>query len=327
MEELEPGIRRITLELPVRPGHVHAYLLDDATLVDTGLGVPDAAETWRAHLGDARVERVVVTHFHPDHVGAARDVCLLTNAPVHQGAVDYAQCVHVWDNPEWPRQLVDWFERAGVPPELTEDLVEQGSLYRPFVRFVRDPHLLYEGDVVDGWRVLETPGHADGHVALLRDGVLVSADFLLDPITPAVGWWPDSRPDPLGDYLRALARVQELAPRVAYPGHGEPITDPVGRARELIAFHAQRLDETEAALGPEPRSGYEVSLEVFGRRLRPAARRFAVAETLSHLERLVHEGRAARADGVGSTKPQGSAGAGLAGAGAGNGRAHAYTAP
>jgi glyoxylase-like metal-dependent hydrolase (beta-lactamase superfamily II) len=295
MEDMDEGIQRITLELPVRPGHVHTYLLDGTTLVDTGLGLPDAAETWRDRLEDMSVERIVITHFHPDHVGAAMDVAGLTGAPVFQGALDYAQCIHVWDNPAWGETLLDWFVRAGTPQEITDDLVEQGSLYRPFVRFVRDPHLLYEGDELDGWRVLEVPGHADGHIALLRDGMLVSADFLLDPITPAVGWWPDSRPDPLGDYLGALARVEELAPRVAYPGHGEPITDPVGRARELIDFHARRLDKTEAALGPEPRSGYDVSLEVFGRELRPAARRFAVAETLSHLERLVHDGRAARA--------------------------------
>ena len=55
-----------------------------------------------------------------------------------------------------------------------------------------------------------------------------------------------------------------------------------------------RLDEHEAALSAEPRTAYEVSLDVFGRELAPTQRRFAVAETLSHLERLVHEGRAAR---------------------------------
>jgi hypothetical protein len=47
-----------------------------------------------------------------------------------------------------------------------------------------------------------------------------------------------------------------------------------------------------------------LSLALFGPDLKPATRRFAVAETLSHLERLVHEGRAARyeaAEGVSYT--------------------------
>ena len=117
--------------------------------------------------------------------------------------------------------------------------------------------------------------------------MLVAADHVLDPISPTVGLWPRSRPDPLGDYLAALEVTIALDARVALPGHGEPIADPAGRARALIAHHAERLAATAAALGGEPQSGYEVSFPLFGDDLKPAARRFAVAETLSHLERLV----------------------------------------
>jgi glyoxylase-like metal-dependent hydrolase (beta-lactamase superfamily II) len=117
---------------------------------------------------------------------------------------------------------------------------------------------------------------------------------VLDPISPTVGLWPRSRPDPLADYVRALGAVVELGPTIALPGHGEPIRDPVGRARQLIAHHEQRLEATAATLGEEPLSGYDVSFPLFGEDLKPAARRFAVAETLSHLERLVAEGGARR---------------------------------
>ena len=79
-----------------------------------------------------------------------------------------------------------------------------------------------------------------------------------------------------------------------YPGHGEPIEDPTARARAIIEHHRRRLDDVAAALGTEPRSGFEVSHAVFGRELSPQQRRFAVAEALSHLERLVRDGRAAR---------------------------------
>ena len=100
---------------------------------------------------------------------------------------------------------------------------------------------------------------------LLRDGVLVAADHVLDPITPTVGLWPESRPDPLGDYLGGAGAHDRAAPRIALPGHGELIVDPSGCARELIAHHGERLAATAAALGEEPRTGYEVSLPLFGR--------------------------------------------------------------
>ena len=143
--------------------------------------------------------------------------------------------------------------------------------------------------------MLELPGHADGHICLERDGVLVAGDHLLGVITPTVGLYPESRPDPLGDYQASLRRTIELAPRLALPGHGEPVTEPVARAREILEHHERRLDQTAAALGRDPRSAYEVSVVLFGVTLDASDRRFALAETLAHLERLVHEGRAARA--------------------------------
>ncbi len=47
-------------------------------------------------------------------------------------------------------------------------------------------------------------------------------------------------------------------------------------------------------LGSEGRSGYDISLALFPDALAPSLRRFAVAETLAHLEHLVFAGRAAR---------------------------------
>jgi glyoxylase-like metal-dependent hydrolase (beta-lactamase superfamily II) len=301
MDELEGGIRRVTLPLPTRPGHVHAYLLpgkDGWILVDTGVGLPEAKELWAAELGRAggRVAAIFVTHFHPDHVGAAADLHELTGAPVYQGALDYAQCELVWGNPAWSERLVDWFRLHGAPDGVTAELVGQSSLYRPFIRYQRDPVLVEAGESLDGWELVAASGHADGQLCLLKDGVLVAADHVLGRITPTVGLWPASRADPLGDYLEALERTVELAPRVALPGHGDTIGDPPHRARELQEHHRLRLEETAAALGTEPRTGYELSFALFGEDLQPAGRRFAIAETLSHVERLVHEGGAARGE-------------------------------
>jgi glyoxylase-like metal-dependent hydrolase (beta-lactamase superfamily II) len=239
-------------------------------------------------------ERIAITHFHPDHVGGAEAAAGATGATVFQGGLDYAQCERVWGSDDWPERIASWFVRHGAPAAVAEDLIAQGHAFAPFIRYAVEPDLLYEGSELDGWQVLELPGHADGHLGFLRDGVLIAGDHLLQRISPAVGLYPESRPDPLGDYLASLERTIELAPRIVYPGHGEPILDAAVRARELIEHHRRRLDETAEALGDEPRSAYEISLDVFGADLGPTQRRFAVAETLSHLERLVREGRAAR---------------------------------
>ena len=301
MTELPQGIRRLTFTLPLGIRHVHCYLLPGAdgwTLVDTGLGLPDAESRWEpvlAGLG-APVARIVVTHFHPDHTGGGEDARALTGARVLQGAADYEQCERVWGRADWSERLTDYLRANGLPGPLAEELRHESQTLAPFIRFARDPGRLHEDDEVDGWRVLELPGHADGHVCLLRDGVLVAGDHLLGEITPTVGLYPESRPDPLGDYLASLRRTIELAPRVALPGHGDVVLDPVGRAREIVEHHRIRLDEAAAALAATPRTGFEVSVSLFAEKLDASGRRFALAETLAHLERLVREGRAARAE-------------------------------
>ncbi len=288
----------------MRPGHVNAYLVpgdDGWLLVDTGLGLPDAKERWAAELAtvDGQVTCLFITHFHPDHVGAARDIVDLTGATVFQGTLDLEQCIRVWQGQDWPEVLTHWFGTHGAPDDVTSELIDSGSYWTPFIRSVAEATCIEPGSWLEGWEVVAAPGHADGQLTLLRDGVLIAADHLLDPITPTVGLWPASRPNPLGDYLAALQTVIERAPTIALPGHGDAILDPRGRAQQIIDHHHERLGATVRMLEGEPQSAFAVSLGLFGRELSPAARRFAIAETLSHLEYLVHVGTVERREAVG----------------------------
>src|SRR5436190_3412917 len=255
--------------MPSKPGHVHSYLLPGGegwTIVDTGLGLPDAKERWADILAelDAPVARIFITHFHPDHVGAAADLAELTGAPVYQGALDYEQCERTWSASARQDVTWAWLRANGVPETERDEMRTFGRMYREMTRFAPDPALVEAGDRLDGWELVAAPGHADGQPMLLKDGLLVAGDHLLPRISPAIGLWPDSSPDPLGDYLGALAGLPALAPRLAFPGHGDPIDDPLGRAAELIAHHRERLDTLAAALGREPQTGYELSFPLFG---------------------------------------------------------------
>ena len=220
--------------LPTRPGHVHAYVLPDEdgwTVVDTGLGLPDARERWAAELDElpGDVRRIFVTHFHPDHVGAAADVAELTGAPVAQGRLDYEQCELVWGGEGWADVLVDWFGRHGVPQDVTEELIGQGvalSAVHPLParsgapRARRRPR---RAGAPSRRRATRTGSSCSSATACSSP-----ADHLLDRITPTVGLWPASRPDPLGDYLDALEATIALDPRVALPGARRPDRRPGG---------------------------------------------------------------------------------------------------
>jgi glyoxylase-like metal-dependent hydrolase (beta-lactamase superfamily II) len=297
--EIEEGIRRVTFSLPLGIDHVHCYFLRASSggwiLVDTSLGSRTPAERWGPVLEqlDAPVERIVVTHMHPDHVGGARDVAELTGAPVFQGRDDYDQCVRAWGEYD-PQRFIDYWLSHGVPGTAAAAHLQESLRLVDAVHWARDPELLDEGDEVDGWHVEVLRGHADGHIVLLRDGVMIAGDTILSEITPTIGLYPRSRPDPLGDYFVTLERIEELAPRIAHSGHKTPVTDPRGRAREIRAHHEERLARTVAALDRRPRTAYDVSLTLFPGELPPSLRRFATAESLAHLEWLVRNGRAWR---------------------------------
>jgi glyoxylase-like metal-dependent hydrolase (beta-lactamase superfamily II) len=300
MVEVEEGLYRVTFSLPLGIDHVHCYLVRSSNggfiLVDTGLGSRDPEKRWRPVLDrlDAPVEAIVITHMHPDHVGGAEDVANLTGAPVYQGRVDHAQCAVAWGQRD-PRLFADYWSSHGMPAETIDGIVSESRRLLDAVHWVEQPDRLLEaGDDVDGWRVEVLPGHADGHIVLQRDGIVLAGDTILTGITPAIGLYPNSRPDPLGDYLESLRWYEEQAPRVAYTGHRDPVADPAARATEIAKHHEHRLERTEAALDGAPLSAYDVSFALFDDDLSSTLRRFATAEALAHLERLVLEGRAVR---------------------------------
>lgn len=304
MIEVAEGIQRVTFALPLGIDHVHCYLLRDSggawTLVDTGLGLPDAKEGWRAILAglDAPVERILITHFHPDHIGAAQIVAELTGAPLHQGRLDHEQCERVWGAGRSVEAYAAYMVEHGMPEDDAGGLRRESDMLADVVHLPEDPQLLEPGDRVDAWEVLHLPGHADGHLGLLRDGVLVAGDALLATISPNVGLYPGGRPDPLGDYLGSLARIAELAPVVAYAGHGPTIADPAARALELVEHHRERLQQTRAALDGDALTAYEISLRLWPDLLSRGLRRFALAESRAHVEHLVGKGEARRVDGA-----------------------------
>jgi glyoxylase-like metal-dependent hydrolase (beta-lactamase superfamily II) len=297
------GVHRVTLALPWALDHVHSYAIEDPegwTIVDCGLGNPETDAAWGEaldQLGNPKVRRIVLTHFHADHLGASAALVERTGAEeVVQGLEDVDAAERSFGRRRDPVKTADYLRASGMPEELVQGWLSSSFLTQ--TRLVEPTRRVEEGDRVEiagvPFEVLVLRGHADGHIVLYdaRDGRMFGGDVLLQRITPNVGAWQDSRADPLSDYLETLRRLQELAPRIVYPGHRDLIENAVERAAETTAHHGARLDKTITVLRAGAETPFEVSMGLWGAHLGMHEQRFALAEALAHLIRLGAEGRA-----------------------------------
>jgi len=148
--------------------------------------------------------------------------------------------------------------------------------------------MLRDGDAVDGWQAVFTPGHAADHVCFAGpDGVLFSADHVMS--------WSSSIVSPPGGemaaYFASLRRLLDRCDTLYLPGHGPPLPDPQPFVRDLLAHRMAREEAVLAALGTTPRSTVALMDQLYSQvdeRLRRAAER----NVLAHLLKLRDEGRA-----------------------------------
>jgi glyoxylase-like metal-dependent hydrolase (beta-lactamase superfamily II) len=316
-EQLEPGLWRIPLPLPFALRSANVYLIDGGdgswALVDAGLGLPADEAALRAGLAAAGVRledlgALVLTHAHPDHIGLAGPVVAASGAPVYLLRGEDGRMYSIWapfahDSMATVQAM---YAANGLPPDEVESSRRDterllGILRLPppgTLRLLEDGQTLHFG--AHTYAVIWTPGHSDYHMCLLReDGLFIAGDHILPGITPNIGWYPNVRPDPLGDYYAALAKVRDLPVRLVLPGHRRPFTDLAGRVDELSAHHRDRSARIVALLRdhPEGLNAAQVAQALFGDRLTNGAdRRFAVVEMLAHLEHLRLAGQTRRVE-------------------------------
>ncbi len=310
--QVAPGIFAIPVPIPYPFKYVNCYLLmpgpgssDGPVLVDCALDTAEARAgleaALREHgLGFADLEHLIVTHHHPDHYGLAGRI-EAQGPSVWMLDVELERGHIFWTEPERMNQMGQaLFHKHGVTDEYLADLGQEMAKTRSRVHPAQNPQTFRDGETLRlagmPYRVIWTPGHADGHAMLLReaDGVLLAGDQILERISPNIGIWAYSYPNPLKHYFESLEKTTALGASRALPGHYRPILDVAGRAAELKAHHHERLGYLLDLLKPTPQTCWQVSLELFPGNLNLAQRRFAWSETLAHLEYLVAEGRIKR---------------------------------
>ena len=246
---------------------------EEVAVIDPG---PDDPAHVAAILeaAEGRISHILVTHPHLDHSAAVPRLAAATGAPVM--AFSTAE--------------------AGRSPPM-QRLAEAGAVgggegadaaFRPDVT-------LADGDVLRGagWEItaVHTPGHMGSHLSFRLGDAVLCGDLVMGWATTLI-----SPPDgDLVDYLRSLERLALLAPRVLYPAHGDPVTDPLPRLAELAAHRRARTAQILAALDAAPGTAEALAARIYTEipaALLPAATRNVLAHlvALGDLGAVVPEG-------------------------------------
>ena len=206
------------------PNAVNAYLAG-GVLFDSGVRL-NQANTLK-QLSGRTVELHALTHGHGDHQGASARICQSRNIPLVCGAT----------------------EADAVASGRIGELMPKGLVTQVFLRRLAGPacpvaRRLVEGDDVNGFRVVDVPGHSPGHVAYWRerDRTLILGDVLtnMNILTLIPGLHQPPRlftVDPAQN-RRSARRLVELGiePALVCFGHGPPLRDPAAFKKFILAL-------------------------------------------------------------------------------------------
>ncbi len=304
------GVWWFRLPLPYVLDHVDLYLLEgdgERVLVDTGHADGTTQRLLAQVLGE-RLDRILVTHFHPDHVGNAGHLAARYGAALSMPRPEWAMArMLAFESDEaWGAALAAYDRLLGVESELARRRLALGNT---FARAVTAPpgsfRDLHDGETVIlagiAFRIMRMGGHAPAHAALYDRGrrLLLAGDQILPEISPVVGCWPDEpESDPLSAYLASLERLAGLPEDVlVLPGHGRPFRGLHARIDAVRAHHEARLARA-LDLCRDWATPAEVAFALFDRPLDETTVAFALAEALAHLNHLHRRGDLERESGA-----------------------------
>jgi glyoxylase-like metal-dependent hydrolase (beta-lactamase superfamily II) len=307
--EIAPGIRWLRLPLPYRLDHVNIYLLRDGdgwVPLDSGLGTDECKNAWDAALAGPLagqpLKSLIVSHFHPDHVGLAGWLCDRFGLRMAMPRPEYLHAAMIQCAPPDHGEAVfrPFYQRHGLSPEATEVVLSRGHEYLRRttgvpVSYSRIKH----GDTLTvgerAFQVLTGGGHSLEQAMLYRpqERLFLAADQVIARISPNVSVHPiEPDLDALGIYLASLRAIKaSVADDVlVLPGHGLPFHGLHARIDELIAHHALRCGEIAAACRDRPLTVAQIVPHLFTRPLDAHQTGFAFGEVLAHVNHMLGQG-------------------------------------
>lgn len=315
MSELPEHVHVVRTPTGIPVGPVNCYILDGSplTLVDTGI----KSERSLAVLGNGLAElgrqledceRILITHGHVDHIGLVASIfraCQKAGRSEPEVYIHEADARRVTDYDQFIKERADAYVRiadeCGASQEGPGSMPVSALLhyFKKLGESIPRVHSI-SGDMsietgIGPVRAIHVPGHSLGSVCYVSDEhhVVFSGDHILSNISSNPSLDSDTTTDiTMSIYLKSLSRMRDFSDYIALPGHRDFIRDIPARVRALEEEYRQKLEKTASLLGPNARSIFQLSHEIYGNYSFDQTV-LALSETLDLVRILQSQGKAA----------------------------------
>lgn len=235
-------------------GSINCYLYqfgNDFTLIDAGIGTDEFEQFFFKKLADygidaAQINRIVLTHFHADHIG------IVNKLAEQYGMLVYASAIAIPRlkcEESYLRQKVefyyDLYEQYNVTLFATERMARLEATLQNKERVMLHSEILMirEGEQLAGLDIMATPGHSPDSICLYdrETGWLFAGDFLLaSGVTNALVDHDDNGQlmNPTTQYIDSIRQMQKVQISTAFAGHGEPFSN----AQEVMENSLSKIE-------------------------------------------------------------------------------------
>lgn len=270
LTKVAENVYKLVVRFPFGMRAVNCYLFKGEkgyTVVDTGDYHEGAMNTWEALLEPGfPLEKLVLTHAHPDHLGLAKWLKEQYHVPIFMSDLSWQVVQETKARFTASHDKYDHIlQKHGGPALPKRNYAREIPKYdfEPDGLFT-NREMIFLGD--DEYETIWTPGHAPDHFCFYNreKKIMVLGDHVLKDLSPIVAAWSEKDENPLQDYFDSLDRIKDLPANVALPGHGGLIGDVKERAESIRMRHEHRLDQILESLETGRKTAAQICREVYG---------------------------------------------------------------
>ncbi|WP_419887512.1 MBL fold metallo-hydrolase [Neobacillus niacini] len=266
--KISEDIYQLVVRYPFGMYEMNSYLFrgeNGFTIVDTGSEAKESIDIWEKTISSGiTVEKLVLTHAHPDHCGLARWFQDHHGVPVFISSLGYRELQRRRDH-----RRVNWlhhFLKSHDCPEISQNLGNSEAAAYEF-----EPDGIFENQQSiklgnDRYETLWTPGHSYDHFCFYNQNqqVMLTGDHVLAGLSPIVALWSEDDVNPIKDNFASLEKLKAYPAKLALPGHGVLINNLNDRIDEMIGSHKYRLQQILHFVENEEKTAWQICQDIYG---------------------------------------------------------------